>query len=232
MQAAYNQYESNSYFLTQIELVETILMIKQIAVLSAFAFCTGAIAHADTINGYFSANGNDSFTNSTITFGSAKVDGAIGGTFASYLTDGTAVNFLQGALPYHLGTNTPPNPPYTGGFVPIFSTSGNGETFTFNMTSYDAENVTNSIGCTAGSTCLDITGMGYFTGTGAFEASSTPATFSFTSQYVPGQPTATLTTFSASASVTPSAVPEPSSLALLGTGLVGAVSVLRRKLQA
>ena len=137
---------------------------------------------------------------------------------------------MQGALPYHTGTNTPPNPPYTSGTVPIFSVTGNGETFTFNMTEYDAEYVASSIGCSAGSTCLDITGMGYFTATGAFAATSSPATFSFTSQYVPGQPTATLTTFSASTSVTPT--PEPSSLALLGTGLLGPVSVLRRKFTA
>ena len=207
-------------------------MIKYLVALSAFALSTGAIAHADTINGYFSATGSDSFTTSTITFDAAQVTGSTSGTFATYLTDGNAVNFMSGSLPYHTGNNVPPNPPYVSGTVPIFTVSENGETFTFNMSSYDAQYVTNVTGCSNNSTCLDITGMGYFTGTGAFEATSGPATFSFTSQYADGQQTATLTSFSASAAVSPSAVPEPSSLALLGTGLVGAVSVLRRKLKA
>jgi hypothetical protein len=59
---------------------------------------------------------------------------------------------------------------------------------------------------------------------------SSPATFQFTSQYVAGQPLATLTSFSASASASP--VPEPASLALFGTGLVGLVGIARRKLSA
>jgi hypothetical protein len=85
-------------------------------------------------------------------------------------------------------------------------------------------------GCLAGQTCLSITGMGNFTGTGLVTYDSTPAQFQFTSQYVAGQTVGTLTSFSASASATPPpTIPEPASLALFGTGIVGIVGLARRK---
>ena len=196
----------------------------------AAAFAAPLTLHADTITGFLSANGTDSFTSSTITFDSAQVAGALGGTFATYLTDGNAITFLSGALPYHNGPNTPPNPPFTTGTVPLFTTTEGGETFTFEMTDYNAGYITTGIdGCTSGSTCLDVTGDGFFTATGPTSGTSGPATFSFTSQYVAGQTVDSITTFSASAAVTPS-VPEPSTLALLGTGVFAMAGLVRRRM--
>lgn len=195
------------------------------------AFAAPLTLHADPISGFFSAIGTDSFTSSTITFNSAQVAGDIGGTFATYLTDGNTISFLPGALPYNNGPNTPPNPPFTTGTVPLFTTSEGGETFTFEMTNYDAGFITDgSNGCTSGGTCLDVTGNGFFTATGPTSGTSGPASFVFTSQYTSGQPLASITTFSASATAVPSAVPEPSTLALLGTGVLAMAGLVRRRM--
>jgi hypothetical protein len=203
-------------------------MLKRLVVFAALAVSSVAVARADSITGFFSATGVDSFTSSTLTFapGTSVVAGAIGGTFATYLTDGNPITFVTGTIPYVQGNNVPPA-------IQLFSTTEAGETFGFTVTNFNANFVNNgTMGCLTGNTCLTITGLGTFTGTGAVAYTPTPAEFQFTTQYVIGQNVGTQTSFSASSSATPPSIPEPASLALFGTGLVGLVGIARRKLIA
>lgn len=205
-------------------------LFSSLALMAALA--APVAAHADTISGFVSANGTDSFTPNTLTFDTAAVSGQLSGTFATYLTDGNPISFLPGALPYINGTNNIA----IGGSVPLFTTSEKGATFTYNLATYSASYIVGSAatpGCTAG-TCLDVTGTGFFTATGAVTGTSNTADFLFTTQYAPGMASPVITTFSASTSVpaSPSAVPEPSALMLFGSGALGLAGLVSKKFKA
>ncbi|MBS1822371.1 MAG: PEP-CTERM sorting domain-containing protein [Acidobacteria bacterium] len=164
--------------------------------------------HATPITGQFSVTGasvQDTgtqliFVPNSINVGAA---GTITGSFTSLLTAGEAGTITS---PINYAAYTP------GSASLVFGSGSTLLTFTLNSITE----------VTSGA-------FGNFTGTGLITSAvagfdPTAATLLFSTQ-ANGD-----VTFSATAVATPSAVPEPSTLLLLSTGLIGAAGVLKRRL--